>query len=41
MAYIDLLADTDFIEEYASAIYIPGKKEYFPTLPSENKNAGS
>ncbi len=30
MAYIDLLTDTDFIEEYSAAIYIPGKKEYFP-----------
>ncbi len=30
MVYIDLLVDADFIEEYASAIYIPGKPEYFP-----------
>jgi uncharacterized 2Fe-2S/4Fe-4S cluster protein (DUF4445 family) len=30
MAYIDLLAESDFIEEYTAAIYIPGKKEYFP-----------
>jgi uncharacterized 2Fe-2S/4Fe-4S cluster protein (DUF4445 family) len=29
MVYIDLLCDADFIEEYSSAIYIPGKKEYF------------
>ncbi|MEI8330261.1 MAG: ASKHA domain-containing protein [Methanomicrobiales archaeon] len=29
MVYIDLLCDADFIEEYASAIYIPGKTEYF------------
>jgi len=29
MAYIDLLTDSDFIEEYSAAIYIPGKKEYF------------
>lgn len=29
MVYIDLMAESDFIEEYASAIYIPGKKEYF------------
>ena len=29
MVYIDLLTDADFIEEYSSAIYIPGKKEYF------------
>ena len=31
MAYIDLLVDSDFIEEYSAAIYIPGKKEYFPS----------
>lgn len=30
MVYIDLLVDADFIEEYAAAIYIPGKPEYFP-----------
>jgi uncharacterized 2Fe-2S/4Fe-4S cluster protein (DUF4445 family) len=30
MAYIDLLVDVDFIEEYTAALYIPGKKEYFP-----------
>ena len=41
MAYIDLLADTDFIEEYSSAIYIPGKREYFPSLPSLKKNTES
>jgi len=29
MVYVDLLTDADFIEEYSSAIYIPGKKEYF------------
>lgn len=29
MVYIDLLCEADFVEEYASAIYIPGKKEYF------------
>lgn len=29
MVYIDLLVESDFIEEYSSAIYIPGKKEYF------------
>jgi uncharacterized 2Fe-2S/4Fe-4S cluster protein (DUF4445 family) len=29
MVYIDLMGESDFIEEYASAIYIPGKKEYF------------
>jgi len=30
MVYIDLLVDADFIEEYAAAIYIPGKPDYFP-----------
>ena len=30
MAYIDLLAESDFIGEYSAALYIPGKKEYFP-----------
>jgi uncharacterized 2Fe-2S/4Fe-4S cluster protein (DUF4445 family) len=30
MVYIDLLVDADFIEEYSAALYIPGKKEFFP-----------
>jgi uncharacterized 2Fe-2S/4Fe-4S cluster protein (DUF4445 family) len=30
MVYIDLLVDADFIEEYASALYIPGRPEFFP-----------
>ena len=30
MVYIDLLVDTDFMEEYSAALYIPGKKELFP-----------
>ncbi|MDD1693158.1 MAG: ASKHA domain-containing protein [Methanoregula sp.] len=30
MVYIDLLVDADFIEEYAAAVYIPGKPGYFP-----------
>jgi uncharacterized 2Fe-2S/4Fe-4S cluster protein (DUF4445 family) len=30
MVYIDLLVDVDFMEEYTAALYIPGKKEYFP-----------
>jgi len=30
MVYIDLLVDADFIEEYAAAVYIPGKPAYFP-----------
>jgi uncharacterized 2Fe-2S/4Fe-4S cluster protein (DUF4445 family) len=33
MVYIDLLIDSDFIEEYSSAVYIPGKKEFFPRNP--------
>ncbi len=30
MVYIDLLVDTAFAEEYAAALYIPGKEELFP-----------
>ena len=30
MVYVDLLVESDFIEEYTAALYIPGKKEYFP-----------
>jgi uncharacterized 2Fe-2S/4Fe-4S cluster protein (DUF4445 family) len=30
MVYIDLLVDADFIDEYAAAVYIPGKPELFP-----------
>jgi uncharacterized 2Fe-2S/4Fe-4S cluster protein (DUF4445 family) len=30
MAYIDLLVDTGFIEEYWAALRIPGKEELFP-----------
>ncbi|MDO9538991.1 MAG: ASKHA domain-containing protein [Methanocalculus sp.] len=29
MVYIDLLVDSDFIEEYTAALSIPGKEEYF------------
>ncbi len=32
MVYVDLLVDLEFIEEYSKALYIPGDKEYFPTL---------
>jgi uncharacterized 2Fe-2S/4Fe-4S cluster protein (DUF4445 family) len=32
MVYIDLLVDIEFIEEYSKALYIPGDKEYFPTI---------
>ncbi|PKG31112.1 ATP-binding protein, partial [Methanoregula sp.] len=38
MAYIDLLVDTDFMEEYSAALYIPGKRELFPDSYKENKN---
>jgi uncharacterized 2Fe-2S/4Fe-4S cluster protein (DUF4445 family) len=31
MMYIDLIVDTDFIETYSLAVYIPGKKELFPS----------
>jgi uncharacterized 2Fe-2S/4Fe-4S cluster protein (DUF4445 family) len=29
MVYIDLLVESDFMDEYSAAMYIPGKKEYF------------
>jgi uncharacterized 2Fe-2S/4Fe-4S cluster protein (DUF4445 family) len=29
--YIDLLVDTEFMEEYSRALYLPGAKEYFPS----------
>jgi uncharacterized 2Fe-2S/4Fe-4S cluster protein (DUF4445 family) len=32
MAYIDLMVDTDFYEEYLAALYIPGKRELFPAF---------
>ncbi|MDD1702016.1 MAG: ASKHA domain-containing protein, partial [Methanoregula sp.] len=32
MAYIDLLVDTSFAEEYSAALYIPGKPELFPSV---------
>ncbi len=31
MVYVDLLVDSEFIEEYSKALYIPGAKEYFPS----------
>ncbi|MCJ7635219.1 ASKHA domain-containing protein [Candidatus Bathyarchaeota archaeon] len=34
MMYIDLILDTDFIETYSLAVYIPGKKELFPSYKS-------
>lgn len=32
LVYIDLLVDVDFIEEYTAALFIPGKKAYFPDI---------
>lgn len=32
MVYVDLLVDLEFIEEYSKALYVPGDKEYFPSL---------
>jgi uncharacterized 2Fe-2S/4Fe-4S cluster protein (DUF4445 family) len=32
MAYIDLMVDSDFYEEYLAALYIPGKRELFPVF---------
>jgi uncharacterized 2Fe-2S/4Fe-4S cluster protein (DUF4445 family) len=29
MVYIDLLVESEFMDEYSAAMYIPGKKEYF------------
>ena len=37
MVYIDLLVDLEFIDEYSKALYIPGDKEYFPTLGNPEK----
>jgi uncharacterized 2Fe-2S/4Fe-4S cluster protein (DUF4445 family) len=33
MVYIDLMVDTAFAEEYAAALYIPGRQELFPPSP--------
>lgn len=32
MVYVDLLVDIEFIDEYSKALYLPGAKEYFPSL---------
>jgi uncharacterized 2Fe-2S/4Fe-4S cluster protein (DUF4445 family) len=32
MSYVDLLLDTDFFREYEASLYIPGKRDLFPTL---------
>jgi uncharacterized 2Fe-2S/4Fe-4S cluster protein (DUF4445 family) len=36
MVYVDLLLDTEFMEEYSKALYIPGSREYFPSF---NRNS--
>ena len=36
MAYIDLMVDSDFFEEYLAALYIPGKREMFPAYYNQN-----
>ncbi len=36
MMYVDLLAETDFLEAYSSATYIPGKREFFPSSNRPN-----
>ncbi len=35
--YVDLLMDTDFMDEYSKALYIPGSREYFPTTGRNRK----
>ncbi|CAJ35415.1 predicted corrinoid activation/regeneration protein [Methanocella arvoryzae MRE50] len=30
IAYVDLMVDSEFFEEYLAALYIPGKRELFP-----------
>ena len=36
MGYIDLLVDTDFIDEYWAALRIPGKRDLFPSFFRNN-----
>jgi uncharacterized 2Fe-2S/4Fe-4S cluster protein (DUF4445 family) len=36
MAYVDLMVDSDFFEEYLAALYIPGKREMFPGFFNKN-----
>jgi len=40
MGYIDLMVDTDFIDEYWAALRIPGKEELFPSFYSSRKPGG-
>ena len=37
MVYVDLLVDLEFIEEYSKALYVPGDKDYFPSLGKPEK----
>ena len=39
MIYIDLLVDTDFIDEYTAALSIPGRSEYFPVANSRSQRS--
>jgi uncharacterized 2Fe-2S/4Fe-4S cluster protein (DUF4445 family) len=39
--YVDLLVDSEFIEEYSRALYIPGAKEYFPSYELSRVSPGS
>jgi uncharacterized 2Fe-2S/4Fe-4S cluster protein (DUF4445 family) len=32
MVYFDLLLDSDFMDEYSKALYLPGAREYFPNI---------
>ena len=32
ITYIDLVQDSDFVEEYTKAFSYPGSREYFPTI---------
>ncbi|NPB00043.1 MAG: DUF4445 domain-containing protein [Crenarchaeota archaeon] len=32
LTYIEMINDSDFVDEYIAATTIPGKKEYFPTV---------
>ncbi len=41
MAYIDLMVDSGFFEEYLAALYIPGKREMFPGFYNGQKGGGS
>jgi uncharacterized 2Fe-2S/4Fe-4S cluster protein (DUF4445 family) len=38
MVYIDLLLDNEFYKEYEAALYIPGKRELFPSIYRNQAN---